>query len=256
MGCYVTPVIAQEVVTERVLLPVGPSRVLGAHGSDWRTHALITNTGNTPAQVNGALDPSCHLPICAPPPPLPPQASFVMVEGAPDCGGRGAFLYVEAARARDIAITLRSRDHSRALETWGTTVPVVYPSALFSQAIGITDIPVEAQFRATLRVLDVNSAATNPVRIRVYGISLPSRQQDARADTLLAEETVTPTSPGRTSLCPAFAELALPRLPFGNPYHALRVEVTPTQADREYWAYVSVIDNVTQHLTILSPTQQ
>lgn len=132
-----------------MLLPVGPSRVLGAHGSDWRTHALITNTGNTPAQVNGALDPSCHLPICAPPPPLPPQASFVMVEGAPDCGGRGAFLYVEAARARDIAITLRSRDHSRALETWGTTVPVVYPSALFSQAIGITDIPVEAQFRGS-----------------------------------------------------------------------------------------------------------
>ncbi len=237
---------------ERILLPVGPIAVSGAYGSEWRTFALVSNLSDTPLNVRGAAE-DCGLPICGPPPPLPPKASFQVARTA-DCAGRGGFLYVESGRIRDVAVSLRSRDYSRALDTWGTAVPVVGPTGLFERRFGITDIPVADDKRATLRLFDVGNSTPSLVRVRIYGVRVPLRQQDAVPDTLVAERSVTPTPPsaGQAPFCPGFAEVPLTGY---SGFDFLRVEIDPERSEREYWGYISVIDNETQHVTVLSPAQ-
>jgi hypothetical protein len=176
-------------------------------------------------------------------------------------GLRGTFLYVERSRLSDVQMALRVRDLSRASQTWGTNVPIVSEDRFRSGPFSIIDIPNDADFRSTLRIYSLDSFDATPVLLRLYGrTDAPAASPFAfTTDTLLGEATVTlavesiPTNTPYPTR-PAFRELSDLSV-IGNPkgHHQLRLEVTSLREGKRLWAFVSVTNNSTQHVTVLEP---
>ena len=212
-----------------------------------------------PLTVTGYLSSSFCGVLCAGAPPLPPKVS-VIVDEMLRCDTRGGYLFVEQSRAADLAVSLRSRDLSRRLETWGTTVPAVRSADLFSGTFGINDVPMESQFRSTLRVYNVDPTG-GVVTLRFYQtLTHPPRGwptfPHGNPDRLLLElqpAFIVPTSGGGTASCPSFFEIALDQYPQLVGVARMRIEVAARDARRSYWAFVSTTHNTTQHVTVLTP---
>jgi len=231
---------------EQFLIPIVPSRIPGAFGSEWVTELAVTNVSDTPVYVT--RNPSVIPGLFA---PLPPRATEVLVALDASEAVIGTLGIVERGRADDVAFTLRSRDTSRQFETWGTVVPVVRQADLYARRFSLVDIPADPQFRALLRIYDVNPATPPAVRVRIYRFDARRRTGTA-PDELLAEFTPSfgvpaeRTFPGSTSI-PVQVNVAV------LPTERLRVEIEPLDGAREYWAFVSVTHNATQHVTVITP---
>ena len=251
--------IASAQTTEKVPVPLAQTDLVrGAHGSQWRTDIILTNLSDSALAVSGYSSTFCPV-MCPGPPPIPPHVSVIVAEMA-TCETRGAYLFVETGRVRDISVSLRSRDMSRQHETWGTSVPVVRSSELFSGAFGINDIPMESQFRSTLRLY--NTAGTpSTVRLRFLATTTePPRWwptfPNSEPDRLLLDRTVAfvvPQSGGGVANCPSFVEVGLDSHPELTGIERLRVEIQPNDDRKTYWAFVSTTHNTTQNVTVLTP---
>lgn len=245
------PTIADDF--DNLLVPIAPQRIHGAFGSEWVADLAVTNMGTTPVRVARDAPDVCSQCV---PLPLPPGATAFVHDLSRVPGVTGTLLWVERGRAQDIAVTLRTRDVSRQAETWGTVIPVVRPEGLFSRRFGLVDVPMEPQFRATLRIYDVNAITQPRVRVRIYELN-PERNPGSGgdADTLLHEfepAFVLP-EPGMAQLVPAAAEVPLwleAALPKSG---RIRIEIEPFDGTAEYWAFVSVTHNSTQHVTVIAP---
>ena len=244
---------------DRVLLPLtARGAIPGNFGSQWITDMALTNMSDSPVNVLGFGN--CGGILCNSLPPVPARTTVVSAAspGAQSCGGQGSFLAIERGRSRDIAVTLRSRDLSRQSETWGTTVPVIAFDQLFGRKFGMVDIPVDPQFRTTLRLYDVNGATPPAVRLRIDEIdpALRNEAHDFGGDKLLLEMTpsfLIPTTGGGVATCPAYSEISLSSLPALADAKRIRVEIEPLDGVAEYWGMVSVTHNATQHVTVILP---
>lgn len=242
--------------TARVLVPVRPGNVPGAHGAEWRTEVVIANVSDTPLQVSGFLSSSHCAPLCAGVPPIPPHQSVIVAETLA-CETPGFYLSVESSRLPDLAVSLRSRDLSRRLETLGTAIPVATPADLYGRTFGINDIPLEEGFRSALRIF--NTGVSGSVAVRFYAINnarIWPDQPTSGPDRLLLElrpAFVVPQSGGGTMSCPSFVEIALDTLPALAGAGRIRAEIQPLDSQNTYWAYVSATHNNTQHVTVLTP---
>lgn len=249
--------LAQAQTPEKLLLPIAPQRVAGAFGSEWVTDAAVTNMSDSPIRASRDLPPVC-IALCTPF-PIPARSTVFVTDIPRTAGVAGTFLFVESGRAGDLSVTLRTRDSSRQKETWGTVIPVVGANDLFAGRFGLTDVPVEAQFRSTLRIYDFDAETAPAVRVRFYRLdpqhdpSNNSVQSDA--DTLLFD--VIPTfnlpAPGTRTIFPASVEIPLWLLPELANAGRVRVQIDPLTGTRDYWAFVSVTHNETQHVTIVTP---
>ena len=239
---------------DALLIPLAPQRITGAFGSEWVTDLAVTNHSDTPIQVTRDAPDFCQ-PCLAP--PLPPHATAFVRNPSVSTSVRGMLLFVEKGRLQDVDVTLRSRDVSRQHETWGTGIPVVGPHDLFGRIFGLVDVPMESQFRAMLRIYDVNADTPPRVRVRVYALT-PNREPvlPGDADELLLqfEPSFAVPQPGETQIFPASVEIPL----WLNPTLAarggrVRIEIEPLDGAPEYWGFVSVTHNATQHVTIITP---
>lgn len=251
---------AQNADDDKLLLPIAPQRVVGAFGSEWLTDAAVTNMSDSPVKVNRDPPANCVLPCASV--PIPPR-STVFVSNIPlsssslAAGVRGTFLFVEHGRVGDLAVTLRTRDLSRQKETWGTGIPVVSAQDLFATRFGIVDVPLEAQFRSTLRIYDFDAETPPKVRVRFYRLD-PTHNPDSLepdADTLLLDIVPTFNLPvvGARKLLPASVEIPLWLVPELAAAGRVRVQIDPINDTRDYWGFVSVTHNETQHVTVISP---
>lgn len=231
----------------------------GAHGSLWQTDLVVANISTTPLQVIGYVSSSLCPGLCPGPPPIPPKVSVVINEVV-RCETRGTYLFVEPGRAGDLVAALRSQDASRQLTTWGTSVPVVRAADLFSGVFGINHIPMESQFRSTLRVYSVDPTA-GAVLLRFYEtLSEPPRRwptfPNSDPDPLLLEVQtglIRPKAGGGTDTCPSMVEIPLDQYPQLASKSRVRVEIVPSDIKTAYWAFVSTTHNSTQHVTVLTP---
>lgn len=249
--------LAQAQTVEKLLLPIAPQRVPGAFGSEWVTDAVVTNMSDSPIRVTRDLPPVC-VALCTPF-PIPARSTAFVTDIPRSADVRGTYLFVESGRTHDLSVTLRTRDLSRQNETWGTVIPVVGADDLFAARFGLADVPVEPQFRSTLRIYDVDAETTPAVRVRVYRID-PQRDPAnnsvlSDADTLLLD--VTPAfnlpAPGTRAIFPASVEIPLWLLPELANAGRVRVQIDPLTGERDYWAFVSVTHNETQHVTVVTP---
>lgn len=242
----------------RVLLPVVTPEIAGAYGSRWVTEFSVF--ADTEASVaifpEGVGD--CRI-TC---PPIPPFGDFLprrrthrpRLDIYPQQPNPGYLLYFERKYEPALAFQLRVRDLSRELSTWGTEIPVVHEDKFLSGRTELLDIPARSGFRQFLRIYDP-FARGGSVIVRLFGVS-------PNGETLVGERTVAlevppdndKASPLALPVRPAYAQLLLADVfPNISAFQTVRVEVEPQGEALRYWAFVSVTNNDTQHVTTVTP---
>lgn len=220
---------------DRVLLPVFIPVTPGAFDSQFISRFTVMNKSAQPLEVFGARFP-CFVSCPESETPVATINAEEPIANILQTGHPGTFLYVPKGRENDFAGTLRVQDLSRQAETWGTEVPIVRDRDFTDGTLNLLDVPLKEGFRETLRVY---STTKGLVRARVF----------ATGDNAgLLADTIVPLRAPQSIHDPAYGELGL--------YIAGdvgRVEIEPLTPGLRYWAFVSVTNNETQHITTITP---
>ena len=138
----------------------------------------------------------------------------------------GVFLLVPRG---NVDVQLRVRDLSREAQTFGTSIPVVRTTE-FRPIVRIHGVPTDSRFRSTLRIYNY-PGESGAVRLQIF---------DEATGALLVSNTVT-----------AFIQ---PVPPFTG-HDRVRIEVdSNVDPPRPIWAFVSITNNETQHVTVIAPS--
>lgn len=246
----------------RVLLPVYFEQpVQGAFGSIWNAQLAVHNSSGCDYRIANCPYTTCeafdsedlHL--------RPGETQTVLPASYPKRanGVAGSMLYLQADAATcsvsnpatDLWFALRIMDSSRAVFSAGTELPVVRENAFYHGALRLLDIPTGSLFRSTLRVfeMDLTRAAFT---VRVF---------DQTTNVLVSEFMLTAAaeSPGGPSgppldsnyrFYPGFAEAPIT---VDVSSHPVRVEVNASSAGAVFWAYISITNNDSQQVTVVTP---
>ena len=222
---------------ERVLLPLvlfGNSTTPGAFGSMWKAEVTFHNASSDDVPI---VAPNCNPLILAPCPPPPVlQGGSTLIE--PLYGFPGAFVFIPRQHVNDVDVSLRIQDVSRQSQTWGTSIPIVRATQ-FKPAVHVIGVPADSRFRLTLRIYGYSQPG--PVRVRVF---------DPASATPFADVTL--NLQGRD---PAYLQLDPLTLPTIAPPPLIRIEVSSAiDPPQPVWAFVSVTNNETQHVTVIAPS--
>ncbi|HEY4639950.1 MAG TPA: IPT/TIG domain-containing protein [Thermoanaerobaculia bacterium] len=231
---------------ERILLPVAASGP-GPNAARFETEILITNAGDEPARVgrdatfwNSGVSPP-------PSPSVPAHSTLTLTDSlfAPELAVKGAFIDVPARMAHDVITKVRVHDTSRDAAAYGVEIPTV-SDLDFAATVRLAGIPTDARFRSMLRGYAYDGRNFGPVTLRV---------RDAADGTLLATVPVAINAPlGEEDLFPAAAQLALDSIIAPLRSHArLRLDIADSDAVRPIWAFVSITNNQTQEITLVTP---
>lgn len=220
----------------RVLFPVvfdGP----GAHGSRWTTEISARNASSfdvTPWR--GDVFPAG----------TPIRLTF------PSPHPNGVILFVPRESAGSMYFNTLVRDISRQSGDWGAEIPVVREHEFASgRSVELLNVPLQPEFRQTLRIYGLDSVDD------VVSVTIRSMTTGA----VLAERLV-PLEGGKQCLrflpCaseePTFAILGdfvreFPQVA-GTERVAVRVE---PRSEQPVWAFVTITNNATQHVTVIAP---
>ncbi len=208
---------------EPVLIPVAISGA-GAFGSQWVTELTARNENDfrahTTRLVRDKNFPSGYL-------------FFVSRQGAP----------------KDF-FSILVRDLSHQAEALGTEVPVVREKDFFDRPFTILNVPADARYRVALRLYRIDGEPSLHLRIRAldalegYG---PDAEQPPLVDQMVS------LTPGNLTLMSAYIGDLLTTFPRLAGKGVLRIEIDGTSQQRTSWAFVSVTNNETQHVTVISP---
>jgi hypothetical protein len=160
----------------------------------------------------------------------------------------GRFLLVDTDRRADIKVELRVRDLSRQHSTWGTEIPVIDEAKAAQQTVQLLAVPIDTDFRSLLRVYDFDPAPGHFAVVRVFKPS-----GGLTSDELLKEISLPLRVPRAPDEYPGYAQLSISGLADLPMSGNLRIEVVPTTTGLRFWAFVSVTNNDTQHVTLITP---
>ncbi|HEX2061186.1 MAG TPA: hypothetical protein VHK90_10630 [Thermoanaerobaculia bacterium] len=233
---------------QRFLIPITATQIPGANGSLWKTDVTMLFRGDGMPTVHPF---PCGVPVTCiyPPPPLrrPFDGHVHGYVGISGITG-GQFLHVRREYTSDVAINARFYDESRLMQTAGTELPIVRLEKFRTDTLSLLNIPVVPEYRQTLRIYDGDGRRTT-VRIRAY----VQDETTPRLDT--TRELVVPFAeePSVTPLNPAYFEIPLGQLlPLEN-NKLLRLEIEPVTEGSRIWAFVSMTNNETHHVTLVTP---
>ena len=170
------------------------------------------------------------------------------VSVASERGRGGAVLYLASPAVGDlgddIAFDLRIVDLSRSATAAGTEIPVVRDRDLYTSTIHLLNVPSDSRFRLALRVFEMNLDRAQ-FAVRIF---------DQTTNGLLAARMVTTSlnvPPG--GFTPAFAEITDILSGIAAPPSKIRIEIEPLTAGGSSWAYVSITNNESQQITLVTP---
>lgn len=215
--------------SERILVPIFAQPGPGAFGSFWQSELWVHNDTDEPVQTGLG-------------PVFPPKTTIGPLVGDRAVGTPGLVMFTRREHEAHLHFSVRIRDLSRQAQTWGTEIPVVRESEFFTGRMQLLAVPTDGRFRTMLRVYEFLGFGLSPgaVRVRFYrtGVS---------PDVLLHEQTVSLAGTGVL----AYAQLAsLP--PEVSDAAPVRIEIEPLK-EMWFWAFVSITNNETQHVTIITP---
>jgi hypothetical protein len=216
-------------------VPVVANDVNGAHGSIWRTELNAHNPTEFTVPLDGQL---CD----APSPSACPRVSLAPGETKsimlyPGHGEVGT-LWLPNGIAAELSLGLRVRDLSRNAEDWGTEVPIVRP-AMLSTVQRLLDVPTDSRYRVLLRGFGSSSAI-----VRIHPLS---------GDEILDELHFGPGEDYRGVSIDPITEAVRAS---GHERVRVVIEFPPGPLDDPPsggWAFISLTNNQTQHVTIISP---
>lgn len=257
-----------------VLVPVfffGP----GAHGSQWETSVSLATTAsqNTSMPVPLLADPWNPVDGCEQPTgEIEGDVRYFLCSGY--VSPSGLFLYIpKTLEAKELQVTARVRDLTRAASSAGTEIPVVPESEFNSNdVLQLLDIPSDSRFRSNLRIYGGTMTFSEELRfihpggpggsviIDIYDSRdlnvfppLASTVVDLSAPEAIAGSPylVRPAYLSIGDLVAAFPQLAT------VPSYTIRLRAGQPLADppRELtiWAFVTITNNDTQEVTTVSP---
>lgn len=247
---------AQAQVYEKILLPVvAEERLAGAFGSSWVTEIRVLNRGPEVVEVFGIV-PRCYF-ECNDPAVLNPGVTFrpkIFFAGG---GLQGVFLHAPAGFASQLSFGLRFRDLSRQSQTWGTELPAVREATFRADKVSLIDVPLTSGFRQVLRIYELDATERQAlVRVRMYRIAPDNQEPNGTVDPLLGESVVplqfpSPRIPDAHPGYAAVSDLST-IAPLGNATR-VRLEIEPVTPGLRLWAFVTVVNNETQHATVITP---
>lgn len=226
---------------ERVLFPVNFAG-RGAHGSEWSSEIVVRNEGPVvvPSEPVFWADPDI---------PVIPILDYIAPGGRGHFPQRisdgGAFLHVARGLERDLAYSLHAVDRSRSESDRGSEIPVVREEDT-SNEVHILDVPMDARYRATLRVYDFDMRNGLVVEVLARTADRQRRQMQLLTLTGVPVCPAPPCLPDR----PAFAIYTVPFIP-GTQFVDLTLRAQTNEA--RIWGFVSVTNNDTQHVTVYTP---
>jgi len=229
----------------RILLPITATDIPGANGSLWKTEIR-----GVIESLDAVMEPSGCGPIEDPCSPPPLNRMFDVRDEDLIISDFGAqFLYVLSGDASKLKISTRVYDASKADETAGAFIPTARDEDFSVEGFSLIGIPVAPTFRSTLRIYDY-AGTGGDVAFAIYGDDASEPFHRGVASLHGSEVKVT------TALLPAhpaIAQLDLSALVPAGPYSRLRVIVQPLEQDAKVWGFVSITNNQTSHVTIVSP---
>jgi len=222
---------------ERILFPIVTSGA-GAFGSLWHTDLTLHNATDATVFPSG---PTCNPRILAPcfifhiDPHQTVQATLF----ADTPANPGAILRIPRKVSSSIDIQARVEDLSRQALTFGTSIPIVHESD-FRSVIRLHAVPTDVRFRDTLRVYGFTNTRGATVRI-----------VDEATHTVIASTSLDLIQPLDKTSYPPFAQITSLRDTFPQiaSYESVGLEVESDLV----WAFVSVTNNETQHVTVIAP---
>lgn len=237
---------------ERVLVPVLLQRpVAGAFGSQWVTEFVARNSSSERVQLLFG-PPECNI-TCVEPPftYLEPmrthtEATFFFSEHPSSSSNVGALLSLQKSASSSVAFGLRVADLSRQALTRGTEIPVVRENDLFLTTLTLPSVPVDGRSRLTLRIYDVDAKGDAVATVRVFE---RDSNQVINEQSVILGSTYAFGNPDYPRY-PGYAEIS--ELTGGRTGN-FRLEISPVTAGLRFWAFVSITNNETQHVTTVTP---
>jgi IPT/TIG domain len=245
---------------ERVLLPSYNCSLKGAQGSLWCAEIAAFNASDE-ASVAYPVYPDAHYGSTISAFSIPARRYThleLLITGAfTEIAPRSArVLYIDSGHADALRLNLRIFDRSRTTTTWGTEVPVVRERDLRSDAVELFPVPLDPLFRQSLRIYDPFRTGNAQVEVRFF-VTRTGERVATRTATLPVYERTLPYG-GVDQSFPGLAELNnlmidVPELAVVPSTEQLRIEVVPVTPGLRFWAMVSLTNNDTQHVTLLTP---
>jgi len=240
---------------ESVLLPLsGTTRtpVPGAFGSRWKTSTVVVNDSDRSFNLDVPWgDPRLLI--------SPPAPQFVVLRPRTTSHLELALtgpvvVRIPRAIADHVFFQTRAFDASRAETNFGTRVASVREKEFLRARTTIADVPTADPFRASLRIYSPDG------KPRAFHVTLRTQpEQNAEPynqSPIPVTTTITELQAATTSLFegyPYTVPLADLLLPFAGA-NPVQVVIEPVDGgDAPFYAFVSVTNNVTQHVTVLTP---
>jgi hypothetical protein len=239
--------IAQTAPTGRVLLPVVATNVPGAFGSQWTTDIVVINNSANGAGIAYSL--TC-LVTCGSGVGLAPGQILDVTNASTRPGVPTLFLYyyLQDPSRDNIQVAVRARDLSHQANSWGAEVPVVRDADAFTRPFDLLNVPLIPRFRQTLRVYDLAATVSSSVKVQYFSMTTGALLKENDLPVIL------PIGLPALPSAPAYAEVGFSG---GAPEFAgvdrIRVRIVPTNDAQRLWGMISVTNNDTQELTIISP---
>ena len=245
---------ATEARYEKLLLPVYfDGFVNGAFGSRWQTDLWIRNNGQEAVEIGPWACPSDQ--VCASTYPLiysfrsgRSLRNLPALGEVPD-GNPSRLLYVDRERAGDVSFSLRFADVSRSALDGGVDLPVIREREMRTSVSQLFNVPLGTSFRAMLRMYEIDQPSS-AFRVTFYA---QSEGDDVPLHSVELNATSRQNGEFRSKAGYAQIDLGeLLKLERSWP-ETVRVEITPLTAGSRYWALVSLTNNVTQNVTLVTP---
>jgi hypothetical protein len=227
---------------ETALIPIFIRSAPGAHGSIWQTRLAVTSTSAETILLS-YFHASCeHISPCI--------AGIELVDGRvvteddllpPQRFRDGIFVRYPRHLSHEIHFNLRVQDLSRQSQTWGTEIAVVRESQALTRPATLLSVPIASSFRQALRIYGFG---------RNEGLVDLEIRSQANGALLWSGRAHLPAVDFQPQLAQYLDLAAL--LP-ANYAGQVRIELEPVTPELRYWAFVSVTNNETQHVTTITP---
>ena len=234
-----------ELAFDPVLFPIFLPPVDGAFGSRFETSARAGNRASSNGPLLYGLDTSCYTfsPTIHPFDPIGVSTSYELLTGCSHSTGR---IFWVAKNTGPLAAGLRVRDTSRNSSSHGVEVPVVKREDFTNDRLALLGVPVDPRFRKTLRVYSLARGQQVIVNVGIDNIGIGQiflPPSTSLFEPAYAEFTDFPED--RPAGSTMTVSLTMGKLPDGS--------IPP--GTPLIWGMLSVTNNETQEITIISPQQ-
>lgn len=252
LGLLTLPLAAAD--TERVLIPVfyqGP----GAFGTFWVTIVVINNHSSQPVRAPGVtFGILCPIPEGCMSSDVPPFSFGALAK--PESAS-GLIVYIPAGEADRVIFSAQLSARPRVLLYNGTQLPIARERDFRTDAVHLPYVPLRGRpVRTSLRIYGPDAQEGIQVRVDLRcWCAIAGEPDESRVFALTTQPSPDPANP----IYPAYIELnvqkefarASERGTFDN------IEITPlplpSGAVPRIWAFVTVTDNVTNEVLVISP---